>query len=43
MDPNFFRRLARRCRDLAAEARTDVATWQLLMWADEFETHAAEL
>ena len=40
MDPNFFRRLAERCRDLAVQAGTDVAKRQLLMWAEEFEAQA---
>ena len=42
MDPNFFRSLAQRCRDLAVQARTDVAKRQLLMWAEEFEAQAVE-
>jgi hypothetical protein len=43
MDPNLFRSLAQRCRDLAVEARTDVTKRQLLMWADEFEAQATEV
>jgi len=43
MDPEFYRRLAQRARDLAFRARTEVARHQLLMWADEFEARALEI
>jgi len=43
MDPNFFRTLAQRARELAARARTEAAKRQLLMWVEEFEARAAAL
>jgi len=40
MHPEFYRRLARQCRELMASARTDAARRQLQIWVDEFEAQA---
>jgi hypothetical protein len=42
MDRDFLLRLAQRVREMMLRARTDIAKDQLRLWAEEFETKAAE-
>jgi hypothetical protein len=40
MSPEFFRRMAQQCRDMARQARSDATRWQLAIWIEEFEARA---
>ena len=40
MNPEYFRKFARQCRELIRRARSDTAREQLSLWADEFEAEA---
>lgn len=40
MHPEFFFRIAQRCRELMARTDSEFAKEQLQMWADEFDAHA---
>lgn len=42
MITEVYQRLADRCREMLARARTDQAKEQLLLWVAEFESRAAE-
>jgi hypothetical protein len=41
MEAEFFRRFARRMRELMLRARTEAAREQLRIWAEEFDERAA--
>jgi predicted RNA-binding Zn ribbon-like protein len=43
LNPETLQDFARRCRELMAGARTNVASEQLRVWAEEFEERAAIL
>ena len=43
MNPEYFRKFARQCRELLQRANTDKAKEQLRVWADEFDAEAATL
>lgn len=43
MNPEIYRRFARRCRELMLLARTNAARMQLRVWADEFDEQASGL
>jgi hypothetical protein len=40
MSAEFFRRMAQRCREMLARARTEAAKAQLRVWAEEFDNQA---
>jgi len=40
MTAEFFRRMAQRCREMIARARTEAARAQLRVWIEEFENQA---
>ena len=43
MNAQFFQRVAGQCREMMAQARTEIARRQLRLWAEEFEAQAAVL
>ena len=43
MNAQFFQRVAGQCREMMAQARTEIARRQLRLWAEEFEAEAAAL
>jgi hypothetical protein len=43
LNPETLQDFARRCRELMAGARTNIAREQLRVWAEEFEERAAIL
>jgi hypothetical protein len=42
VNPNYFRQLAQRCRELIPQTRTEAVRRQLKIWIEEFEARAAE-
>jgi hypothetical protein len=42
MTPEFYRRMAQRCRELSNRTRDETARAQLRDWAEEFEAQAVE-
>ena len=43
MNPEYFRKFARQCRELLQRANTERAKEQLRLWAEEFDAEAVTL